>query len=255
MCSLNVGKSAQGKVEITPGGVRVDHSKPLVAQVGNLGREYDAWTHDALPGVPRLFGPDWMEAFSKTPWFVIPIIWVPISVACMVASKERFSHTVTGVVWRCLVGIAVWYLLEYTLHRFAFHYVPKSRWGITFHFLLHGIHHKYPSDPLRLVFPLLPAVFMTAFLVSSFRLLLPWSELIPLASGVVLGYVMYDCTHYFVHHVETRHIPWLHTLRASHMEHHYRDHTHGYGITTSFFDWCCGTTNAQQHWFSPEKGE
>ena len=41
--------------------------------------------------------------------------------------------------------------LEYLLHRFVFHRVPSGYWGITAHFLLHGVHHKLPADPGRLV--------------------------------------------------------------------------------------------------------
>lgn len=41
--------------------------------------------------------------------------------------------------------------LEYMLHRFLFHSVPSSYWGITAHFLLHGCHHKLPADHGRLV--------------------------------------------------------------------------------------------------------
>lgn len=246
MLQIRYNLCMQVEVKRCAGDDKIDLSRPLVAQVGALGPAYDEWTHHALPGVPRLFGPEWMEFFSRTPWFFIPIIWIPLSVACMVFSVQKFQHSVAGVLWRCLAGIATWHMLEYGLHRFAFHYVPTSYWGITFHFLLHGIHHKYPSDPLRLVFPLLPAVGMTAFLVSSFKLIFPWEELVPLASGVILGYVAYDCTHYFVHHVESRSITWLEPLRASHMDHHYRDHAKGYGITTPFFDWVFSTTNAQQ---------
>jgi sterol desaturase/sphingolipid hydroxylase (fatty acid hydroxylase superfamily) len=135
---------------------------------------------------------------------------------------------------------------EYTLHRFAFHLVPRSRLGITFHFLLHGIHHKYPTDPLRLVFPLVPAVFMTLFLVSTFKTMLPWSEMFPIASGVILGYVQYDCTHYFMHHGVFKGHPWFEPLRESHMDHHYREHSKGYGITTPFFDFVFRTANHLQ---------
>lgn len=245
----------QGKIEVLANGVIIDHSKALVPQVGQLGSAYDAWTHEALPGIPRLFGPDFMELFSNTPWYMIPLIWVPNSIICMLVSSSTFGHSAVAILWRALIGVALWQLTEYVLHRFAFHYVPTSRWGITFHFLMHGIHHKYPSDPLRLVFPVLPSIAMTAFLVSFFKMFLPWSELFPMASGFMLGYIMYDCTHYFVHHIDTKNNTWLDLLRASHMEHHYRDHTHGYGITTSFFDWVCSTVNQQQLWTETAKVE
>jgi dihydroceramide fatty acyl 2-hydroxylase len=214
--------------------------------VGALGPAYDCWTHQALPGIPRLFGPDWMEACSKTPWWLIPLIWVPLSMACMVVSGQNFGLSLVSIAWRTIMGVALWHMIEYTLHRFAFHLVPTSRVGVTFHFLLHGIHHKYPNDPLRLVMPLIPAIILTGFLVSVFKMVLPWSEMFPIASGVILGYVQYDCTHYFIHHGVFKGHPWFEALRESHMDHHYRNHTKGYGITTSFFDFVCRSSNHTQ---------
>ena len=206
----------------------------------------DEWTHQALPGIPRLFGPDWMEACSKTPWWVIPLVWCPLAAAAMAVGVRVFQHSGIALGWRLMVGFALWHLIEYTLHRFAFHYVPSSHWGITFHFLLHGIHHKYPNDPLRLVMPLVPAAGLTAFLVSVFKFIFPWSEMFPLAAGVILGYVQYDCTHYFMHHGVFKGHPWFEPLRESHMDHHFRQHSRGYGITTPFFDYAFRTWNHTQ---------
>jgi hypothetical protein len=98
----------------------------------------------------------------------------------------------------------------------------------------------------RLVMPLVPAALLTAAIVSAFRSFLPWSEMFPLASGVILGYVQYDCTHYFMHHGVFKGHPWFEPLRESHMDHHYREHSTGYGITTSFFDFVFRTWNAVQ---------
>lgn len=47
-----------------------------------------------------------------------------------------------------------------------------SRFACTFHFLIHGIHHKVPFDPDRLVFPLVPASIMTIILSSLFYILI-----------------------------------------------------------------------------------
>lgn len=233
----------QAQVGVLTDGTVIDPSKPLLAQVGLLGSSYDAWVHHAAPGRPRLFGRDWMEILSLTPWYLIPIIWVPISIACMLVSSRYFGHSTVGILRRSLFGLFLWYLTEYFLHRFLFHHVPNSRWGRTLHFLFHGIHHKYPNDPLRLVFPPLPCAGIIAVLISIFKLFQPWSEAFPVLAGFLLGYVMYDCTHYFVHHMDTRSIVWLDVLRASHMDHHYRDHNQGYGITSSFFDWVCCTVH------------
>ena len=243
----------QAQVDMLANGYVIDPSKPLLAQVGQLGSSYDAWAHQAVPGRPRLFGPDWMEVLTLTPWYMVPVIWVPASIICMVVSSLRFGHGAVGILRRSLFGLFLWYCTEYFLHRFLFHYVPKSRWGHTIHFLFHGIHHKYPNDPYRLVFPPVPCAGIVAVLVSIFRLFQPWSETLPVLSGFLVGYVMYDCTHYFVHHMDTKNNAWLDALRASHMDHHYRDHHHGYGITSSFFDRVCGTSNRWQLWSEPAR--
>ncbi|KAL0352775.1 UNVERIFIED_CONTAM: Dihydroceramide fatty acyl 2-hydroxylase FAH1 [Sesamum angustifolium] len=112
--------------------------------------------------------------------------------------------------------------------------------GNTIHYLLHGCHHKHPMDGLRLVFP--PAA--TAVL------LFPFWNLIKLIStpttapavfgGGLLGYVMYDVTHYYVHHGQpTSGVPK--SLKKYHLNHHFRVQNKGFGITSSLWDRVFGT--------------
>lgn len=72
-----------------------------------------------------------------------------------------------------LSGIVCWTLLEYTLHRWVFHLNIKNqnRFMCTFHFMLHGLHHKVPFDPLRLVFPPVPATILTTILYQPIAIL------------------------------------------------------------------------------------
>jgi len=47
------------------------------------------------------------------------------------------------------LGVVIWTLLEYTLHRFLFHvdeWLPDHPAFLTLHFLLHGVHHYLPMD-------------------------------------------------------------------------------------------------------------
>jgi hypothetical protein len=90
---------------------KIDPVKPLVPQVGALGPAYDEWTHEALPGIPRLFGPDWMEACSKTPWWLIPLIWIPLSITCMGVAIQKFDVAVVSLAWRAMTGFALWHFL------------------------------------------------------------------------------------------------------------------------------------------------
>ena len=45
-----------------------------------------------------------------------------------------------------LIGVLIWTLLEYVIHRYVFHYEPKTRVGKLLHFIMHGVHHDYPND-------------------------------------------------------------------------------------------------------------
>ena len=52
-----------------------------------------------------------------------------------------------------LLGVLLWTLLEYLIHRYIFHYEPKTGVGKRLHYIIHGVHHDYPNDGKRLVMP------------------------------------------------------------------------------------------------------
>ena len=56
-----------------------------------------------------------------------------------------------------------------------------------------------------------------------------------LSTGMLLGYIAYDCTHYYLHHsLSSRSM--LKGLKQAHMSHHYKNHDTGYGISSRLFD-------------------
>lgn len=222
-------------------GFTVDLDKPLVFQVGHLGEDYQEWVHQPIVSKegPRFFASDFWEFLTRTVWWAIPVIWLPV-VCWFVSRSYMMGHTLPQMATMVSSGIFVWTLLEYTLHRFLFHIKTKSYWGNTAHYLLHGCHHKHPMDGLRLVFP--PAA--TAIL------LIPFYKLIKLIStpstapalfgGGLLGYVMYDCTHYYLHHGQPTKDP-ARNLKRYHLNHHFRIQNKGFGITSSLWDKVFGT--------------
>ena len=60
------------------------------------------------------------------------------------------AHRRSGYV---LGGYAVWTLAEYWIHRVIFHFEPEEGIGARLHWMVHGVHHDHPNDPLRLVMP------------------------------------------------------------------------------------------------------
>ncbi|KAI5003348.1 hypothetical protein ZWY2020_030508 [Hordeum vulgare] len=134
----------------------VDLDKPLVFQVGPLEEHYQEWVHQPIVSKegPRFFANDTMEFLTRTKWWAVPVIWLPV-VCWLFAKSILMGHTIQELILMALFGVFVWTLIEYSLHRFLFHIETKSYWSNTAHYLIHGCHHKHPMDSLRLVFLLL----------------------------------------------------------------------------------------------------
>jgi len=134
-----------------------------------------------------------------------------------------------------LAGIFLWTITEYTIHRWAFHYEPKSDLGRRLHFLVHGIHHAYPRDATRLVMPLLVSVPLAAIFYFLFSYIFGLYNL-AVFSGFVLGYVSYDSIHYATHHF-TMKGRIGNFLRVYHLRHHYEDDKTAYGVSNPLWDY------------------
>ncbi|KAL8033815.1 hypothetical protein ABFS82_13G182400 [Erythranthe guttata] len=220
----------------------VDLNKPLVFQVGHLGEAYEEWVHQPIVSkeTPRFFKNDIMEFLTRTAWWAIPLIWLPV-VYCFVSSSVKIGVPPYHLATAMIVGIFIWTLLEYSLHRFLFHMKTTGYWGNTAHYLLHGCHHKHPMDGLRLVFPPAAAAILAFPLWNLVKILAPAQYAPAMFGGGLLGYVMYDCTHYYLHHGKPLK-GVSHQLKRNHMDHHFRIQDKGYGITSNFWDWVFGTT-------------
>lgn len=74
-----------------------------------------------------VFG-NFLEPLSKTPWWVIPSLWLPaVGYGCSLGVTNLSSSIEAAAYF--LFGLFVWTLLEYTLHRCLFHidkYVTSS---------------------------------------------------------------------------------------------------------------------------------
>ncbi|KAL0407552.1 UNVERIFIED_CONTAM: Dihydroceramide fatty acyl 2-hydroxylase FAH1 [Sesamum latifolium] len=222
-------------------GFSVDLNKPLVFQVGHLGEAYEEWVHQPIitKHTPRFFANALMEFFTRTPWWAVPLIWLPL-VCCFVFSSIQAGTPLHFVAATTAAGVFGWTLMEYTLHRFVFHIQTNTYLGNTLHYLLHGCHHKHPMDGLRLVFPPAATAIVLMAVWNLIKLVLPASYAPALTGGILLGYVMYDCTHYHLHHAKPN--GGLHyQLKRFHMNHHFRNQDKGFGITTTFWDRLFGT--------------
>ena len=102
------------------------------------------WVNSPVNRKLKLFDSDFVEFFSKTPWFVVPLIWIPVAIICSIVSIKELNSTYSssfedyeGTLYRqiytmlvyavCMLsGVPIWTLIEYILHRYLFHLEPKN---------------------------------------------------------------------------------------------------------------------------------
>jgi len=138
-------------------------------------------------------------------------------------------------------GWLVFTLMEYLLHRFLFHasaHTPDQKFRS---FMVHGYHHEFPNDKLRLVAPPLMSWPIAAVMIFIYRATMGPNMWIMFA-GTATGYVAYDWIHYYTHHFRPSNAVgrWL---KAYHLQHHFDD-THGegrYGVSSPLWDFVFGT--------------
>ncbi len=188
----------------------------------------------------RMFESDFIEWFSRVHPIAPFVAWVPLAVWMLYRSASRHDLSGFGIVGLFLLGLLTWSLAEYVLHRYVFHWVNDTPRGRRIHFLLHGVHHDYPNDKDRLVMPLGFSTPMAVLFYGLYRGLLGVTHGEPFFAGFVVGYLMYDGTHYAVHHFKmtTRVGKWL---RKHHMTHHHADHEGGFGVSSPLWDLVFGT--------------
>jgi dihydroceramide fatty acyl 2-hydroxylase len=188
---------------------------------------------DVLRASPPMFESRVLDALSRVHPVVPVLIFLP-AIAAM-AAWGLSDRSVGAVIALALGGYALWTLFEYWLHRLVFHFEPQDGLGARMHWIIHGVHHDHPNDPMRLVMP--PAVSVPlAALVFAVLYLIFGSDAAPaLGAGFFTGYLVYDMMHYYLHHFRP-HGRLGRMLRERHMRHHFQDDTRGFGISAPYWD-------------------
>jgi sterol desaturase/sphingolipid hydroxylase (fatty acid hydroxylase superfamily) len=194
----------------------------------------------ATPDSPRMFESDLVDFFSRTHWSIVPILHGPASIFLIWFGLAKAGVGPAASAGLFVAGFFVWSLTEYWLHRTFFHWIPRVGWGERMHFLVHGVHHKWPKDKYRLVMP--PAVSITLFFVflGIFYLTLGRHWVWPFHAGFVVGYMGYDVTHYYVHHYNPKTRYGL-ALKKHHMLHHFKTPEARFGVSSMLWDYVFGT--------------
>jgi sterol desaturase/sphingolipid hydroxylase (fatty acid hydroxylase superfamily) len=216
----------------------------------NLIDTVDQWDGSLLSPSPEnrrvesveVFRVSWFERHFATAHPSMPgLWWAPVIIGSLYLAARDPRFAILPAMGVVLAGLLAWTLLEYVLHRFWFHLPPEQTFDSKLKaFMLHGYHHEFPNDRMRLVAPLilsapLGVIIATLYLFACGR----YYGTLAFA-GTVLGYLAYDWVHYYTHHFRpTTRLGKF--LRRYHMEHHYKDSTSHFGISSPLWDWVFGT--------------
>ncbi|MGA2470153.1 MAG: sterol desaturase family protein [Solirubrobacteraceae bacterium] len=170
---------------------------------------------------------------------VPPLIFLPAITVLAISGASRLGAASFAIA--LLSGYVFWTFCEYWIHRAVFHFEPQGGIGARFHWMVHGVHHDHPNDPLRLVMPPAVSVPLAALFIGLFVLVvgapLAWAA----GAGFLAGYLFYDMLHYALHHHVHARSGIERRLRELHMRHHFENDAHGYGISAPWWDLVFGT--------------
>ena len=167
---------------------------------------------------------------SKVAFHLDYVVFPPVIIGCLYLGLGKFSLIATAPLF--ILGLVIWTLAEYLLHRFVLHSWPYfARY--------HQAHH---DDPRALIgsptlFSL--AIFASIVLLPAALLLGLWPAL-PCFAGFLSGYIAFAGVHEIVHHSQSQNAVLRHFKRL-HARHHHGTEALNFGVLTSFWDRVFGT--------------
>ena len=196
-----------------------------------------------LKASPPMFKSGVLDKFTRVHHMVPVVIFLPVITILFAYGIDRVGFVPS--LGYALGGYLLWTLAEYWIHRVIFHFEPEDGIGARLHWMVHGVHHDHPNDPLRLVMPPAASVPLALVFYAAFWLVLGADRAFAFGAGFLAGYLAYDMIHYALHHhtPRTRMGKWL---RELHMRHHFQDDERGFGISAPYWDRVFGTMHVRR---------
>lgn len=170
---------------------------------------------------------------TKTGYYADFVVY-PLLVLALAWEGLRHAPLIQCWEWMlaCAVGIVLWTMLEYLLHRYVLHRLPPFQ-------RMHDLHHARSTDLVG------TPTWLSLCLFAGFALPL-WHETDAdlssgLTVGVMLGYLGYVGVHHAVHHVKADRDSWLYRTKLRHALHHHAQHPCNFGVTSAFWDIAFGS--------------
>jgi dihydroceramide fatty acyl 2-hydroxylase len=198
---------------------------------------------ELLKASPPMFKSGLLDRFTRVHHLVPVVLFGPAITILFVLGADRLG--LLSALAFAVGGYLFWTLMEYWIHRVIFHFEPEQGVGARLHWMIHGVHHDHPNDPLRLVMPPAASIPLALVFYALFVAVLGADRAYAFGAGFLAGYLFYDMVHYHLHHhtPRTRMGKWL---RELHMRHHFQDDERGFGISAPYWDRVFGTMHVRR---------
>ncbi|HMQ10556.1 MAG TPA: sterol desaturase family protein [Oligoflexia bacterium] len=184
---------------------------------------------------PDMFKSSFLNFLTRTHISLPLIIFYGSSAYLLFFPKSAVPLTAMHTLGLFCLGLLIFTFVEYNIHRFIYHPVGNLNWAKKIAYSVHGIHHDYPKDKMRLALPPWLSVLIAYLIVVLFEKVAP-NQAQPLASGFLFGYATYLVVHYAVHIFPTPR-NFLGVLWKNHNLHHYKYKDKLYGVSSPLWDY------------------
>jgi sterol desaturase/sphingolipid hydroxylase (fatty acid hydroxylase superfamily) len=184
-------------------------------------------------GVFDGLGLEFVMKMTRLGYFAEFYLFPPFLMMMTAVALVREPSGLTEWLLAAAVGVSLWTLIEYILHRGFFHHVP----------IVSEMHERHHEEPLELIGS--PAWLSLLFGIALVLLPLWKFAGLPFAIGMLTGisggYLWYSWIHYAAHHITPQPGTYLYRVRMHHARHHYAHDMGNFGVTTDFWDKVFGT--------------
>ena len=191
----------------------------------------------------QLFENSFYEKLTKTHNPSVVIAYTGIALFILIYAIVQVQLSLVSSVVFTFAGLLLFTLVEYLVHRFAYH-APDYKEEQAWRYKVHGYHHKEPRDRECLALPFMLALAVAALLFILFRWVLA-ERGYAFFAGFLMGYAAYLWVHYLVH---TRVKPnnLFGYLLLHHQLHHYKYEDKAFGVSSPLWDIVFGTMPPKQ---------
>ncbi|MGZ3562887.1 MAG: sterol desaturase family protein [Vulcanimicrobiaceae bacterium] len=166
------------------------------------------------------------------------LIVLVVGLAALLASSRAGFSAIALV-----IGAVVFFISEYTTHRFLFHAKP-SRVPFVLR-LQHRLHYDHHTDPSKLELLFLPAWFVlptaALYLIVAFALTHNIGTSVCALLGSLAAMLYYEWVHYVAHVPFVPRTPLGKYMKKYHLWHHFKNEHLWYGVTNPSVDLVVGT--------------